>query len=409
MKKTKYKFKKQKVVFVERKPFLADKEIIVRSGGRARVFNISHRLQVFLMAFLAATFIWSGVNYHFYHRKSKELGKARSAYLDLMSDVTVLQNNLKDVVGALEDADKGLEEINEYKEQAANVEDKIKKIADSEEWLNEKKLRDKISKRDALLQKEVVRRENAFLRQKIGVLGLKLENLQQTVKGLETAEIAILDKIEKISVRGIDDVKKSLSKINQTLRAQRQYFNPLANIQNGQGGGYVPAKGTIISEELQNKMSSVFQRIEVLEKYREVMGTVPLGSPVYKYHISSLFGSRSDPFRKRLARHSGLDMGALLGSRVSAPAAGKVVKAGNFKNGYGNMVEIKHANGFVTRYAHLHKIYVSEGDEVEYNDAIGEVGSTGRSTGSHLHYEVLYNGRNVNPLTFVNIGSMNKS
>lgn len=408
MRKTRYKLKRPKVVYVEKKPFLSDKEIIFRSGGRAKVFNISHRLQIFVLAFLAAVFLWSGINYHFYHRKSKELGKARSAYLDLMSDVKVLQNNLKDVVEALDDADKGLEEISEYKEQAANVEDKIKNIADSEEWLNEKKLKEKISKRDALLQREVARRENKLLRQKIGVLGTKLENLQQTVKGLETAEIAILEKIEKLSGQEIDEIKGSLSKINQTLKVQKQYFNPLANDQDGKGGEYIPLDGTEISKELQDKMSSVFRRIELLDKYKEAMSLVPLGSPVYKYYLTSRFGTRSDPFKKNLAHHLGIDMSAAQGSRISSPAAGKVIKSG-FHKGYGNMVEIKHANGFATKYAHLHKIYVNEGDEVEYNQAIGEVGRTGRATGPHLHYEVLYNGRHVNPLTFVNIGSMNKS
>ena len=102
-------------------------------------------------------------------------------------------------------------------------------------------------------------------------------------------------------------------------------------------------------------------------------------------------------------------MSAALGSRVSVPAAGTVTSAGFQNNGYGNLVEIKHGNGFVTKYAHLNKIYVKKGDKVVLNQAIGEVGRTGRATGSHLHYEVLYNGYNVNPLTFVNIRGMNRS
>ena len=101
-------------------------------------------------------------------------------------------------------------------------------------------------------------------------------------------------------------------------------------------------------------------------------------------------------------------MRAAKGSRISVMAAGKVKEA-SFKKGYGNMVEIDHGNGFVTRYAHMNKIYVKKGDKVEYNHALGEVGRTGRATGDHLHYEVLYRGANVNPLTFVKIRSMNES
>ena len=402
--------------YTEKKPFLADKEIIFRSGGRAKVFNISHRLQVFVLMLMAAVFCWSGYNYYFYHRsariihkKDKELDKTRDAYIDLVSDVTVLQNNLRDVMASVEEAGEGLKEIEEYKEKASVVEDKIKKIADSETWIDADEMEEKVTKKEALLQKDIAVQENNTLREKIGVLGTKLENLQQTVKGLETAEMAILDKIETLSGQEIDQIKSSLTEINKSLKVQKQHFNPLSNPQNGKGGTYVPIEGINVNKDLQDKMSSVFQKIDLLDQYKTAMKRVPLGKPVYQYRLSSTFGSRSDPFNQKLARHKGVDMSAALGSRVSAPAAGTVITAEFQKNGYGNLVEIRHGNGFVTKYAHLNKIYVKKGDKVTYNQAIGEVGRTGRATGSHLHYEVLYNGYNVNPLTFVNIGSMNRS
>lgn len=412
----KYRFKKPKVQYTEKKPFLADKEIIFRSGGRAKVFNISHNLQVFVLLFMTAVFCWSGYNYYFYHhsakiihKKDKELGETRDAYIDLMSDVTALQNNLRDVVASVEEAGDGLKEISEYKEKALLVEDKIKKIADSEAWIDQDKIEEKVTKKEALLQKDIALQENNTLKQKIGVLDDKLQNLQRTVKGLETAEIAILDKIEKLSGHEIDEIKSSLTEINKSLKVQKQYFNPLSNAKDGQGGTYAPLEGIEVGKDLQDKMSSVFEKIDLLDKYKSALRQVPLGAPVFKYRLSSTYGNRSDPFNKKLARHKGLDMSASLGSRVSAQAAGTVIAAGFYKNGYGNLVEIRHSNGFVTKYAHLHKIYVKKGDKVVYNQAIGEVGRSGRATGSHLHYEVLYNGRNVNPLTFVNIRSMNKS
>lgn len=417
MKKRRYKFKKPKSVpFTEKKPFLADKEIIFRSGGRAKVFNISHRLQVFALMFAAAVFAWSGYNYYYYHSsariihsKEKELGKTRDAYMDLMSDVSALQNNLRDVMDSVEDAGKGLKEIDSYKEKALAVEDKIKKITDSETWIDSDKVKDDVSKKEALLQKDIALQENDALRQKIVFLDGRLEGLRQTVRGLENAEIAILEKMEKLSGREIEDIKTSLTQINKSLKVQKQYFNPLSNAGNGKGGTYyTPGNGALLNKKLQDKISSVFGQIELLESYKAEMAKVPLGSPVYNYRLSSSFGGRSDPFNQRLAHHKGLDMSAALGTRVSAPAEGTVVSAGYRSNGYGNLVEIKHRNGFMTRYAHLNKIYVKKGDKVKYNTAIGEVGRTGRATGSHLHYEVLYNGRNVNPLTFVNTGSMNK-
>ncbi len=415
LKKNRYKIKKEKVRYAEKKPFLADKEIIFRSGGRAMVFNISHRLQVFVLLFMAAVFCWSGYNYYFYHnsakiihRKDKELGKTRSAYMDLMADVAALQNNLKDVMSSIEDAGNGLNEINEYKEKASVVEDKIKKIADSETWIDSKKVEDEVTKKEALLQKDIALQENDALRHKIENLGYKLHILQDTVRGLEQAEVAILDKIGELSGKEIDEIKDALSKINKSLKVQKLYFNPLSNIKSGKGGAYVPLPDTRISQELNDKISQVFQRIDLLGDYKISMKKVPLGKPVFNARLTSDFGNRSDPFNTKFAKHKGIDMSAALGTRVSASAPGKVVTATFQKNGYGNVVEIDHGNGFMTKYAHLNKIYVKSGDFVTYNQAIGEVGKTGRATGSHLHYEVLYHNKNVNPLTFVRIDNKNE-
>ena len=414
LKKNKYKFKKQKVQYTEKKPFLADKEIIFRSSGRAKVFNISHNFQVFALCFLAALFCWSGYSYYFYHksdriisRKDRELGKTRDAYVDLMTDVAALQKNLSEVVHSLDEAGNGLEELDNYKEQALVVEDKIKQITDSESWINGDELENKLSAKDALIKKDLVENENNQLRQKVAALGTRIDELQKTVKGLEGAEIAILDKIAKLSGKEIEEIKTSLNKINSSLKEKGKYYNPLANIKKGEGGAYMPLDIKIESKELTDKLSSTFETLDTLVNYKNSIKNVPLGAPVYRYQLSSNFGARSDPFKKHLAKHKGLDMRSALGSRISAMAGGKVISAGYQKNGYGNIVEIDHGNGFSTKYAHLNKIYVKKGEQVKFNQAIGEVGRTGRATGNHLHYEVLYRGANVNPLTFVNLKNQN--
>ena len=163
----------------------------------------------------------------------------------------------------------------------------------------------------------------------------------------------------------------------------------------------------IENHELLKKMSATFQQIDTLENYKQAMKSVPLGKPVYRYQLSSSYGTRQDPFKAYLANHKGLDMRAAAGSRISAQAAGKVTSAGYQKNGYGNLVVVDHGNGFVTKYAHMRKIYVKTGDKVAYNQALGEVGRTGRATGNHLHYEVLYRGANVNPAAFITLNSLN--
>ena len=130
------------------------------------------------------------------------------------------------------------------------------------------------------------------------------------------------------------------------------------------------------------------------------MQYVPVGKPVWSYWVTSHFGTRNDPFKTKKATHKGIDLASRTGNKIKTQAKGKVTRA-EVAGGYGNLVEINHGNGFVTKYAHLHKIYVKKGEYVEYNQAIGEVGNTGRSTGPHLHYEILYQGRPVNPMPFL--------
>ncbi|MGN6093517.1 MAG: M23 family metallopeptidase [Luteibacter jiangsuensis] len=125
----------------------------------------------------------------------------------------------------------------------------------------------------------------------------------------------------------------------------------------------------------------------------------PTGMPVNGY-ISSYFGGRPDPFSGHAARHTGIDIATPKGTPVTAVAEGMVTFAGQ-RSGYGNVVEIDHGNGYMTRYAHNSAILARPGQRVRVGDAIAKAGSTGRSTGSHVHFEVWYHDRVVNPLAYV--------
>jgi murein DD-endopeptidase MepM/ murein hydrolase activator NlpD len=126
----------------------------------------------------------------------------------------------------------------------------------------------------------------------------------------------------------------------------------------------------------------------------------PEGRPVAEGHISSYFGERQDPFDGTEAWHRGVDFAGALGSQVLSVAAGVVTKS-EPHTGYGNLIEINHGNGFMTRYAHNSRSLVRVGDMVVRGQPIALMGSTGRSTGPHVHFEVLRNGQQINPLSFV--------
>jgi murein DD-endopeptidase MepM/ murein hydrolase activator NlpD len=138
-----------------------------------------------------------------------------------------------------------------------------------------------------------------------------------------------------------------------------------------------------------------------IEQLQRALITVPIRKPLAgEIDATSGFGVRMDPFVRALAMHTGLDMRGNAGDPVRATAVGKVVSAG-WSGGYGKMVEIDHGNGLSTRYGHLSAIDVSEGQTVRVGQIIGKVGSTGRSTGPHLHYETRIDGDPVDPQKFL--------
>lgn len=166
-----------------------------------------------------------------------------------------------------------------------------------------------------------------------------------------------------------------------------------------QGGPYLPAAGLHFVE----RTAMLDRMLDDIQSLRRSAAAMPLKAPVSARRVSSSFGYRVDPFLKRRAFHAGLDLVAAEGTEVRAPAPGTVVAAG-WDGGYGNMVEIRHAGGVTTRYGHLLTVLVSRGARVEAGTPIGRVGSTGRSTGPHLHYETRRNGEPVNPAIFFAAG-----
>lgn len=158
--------------------------------------------------------------------------------------------------------------------------------------------------------------------------------------------------------------------------------------QAGQGGPFVPAGP---------------RAPDRWDRLQRALTVLPLAAPLAQYNVASGFGHRRDPINKRRAMHAGIDLRAPLRAPVMATAPGRVVFAGR-KGGYGRMVEVDHGMGVRTRYAHLSRITVREGQRLPLGGRVGLLGSTGRSTGPHLHYEILVDGRARNPQPFLKAG-----
>ena len=175
--------------------------------------------------------------------------------------------------------------------------------------------------------------------------------------------------------------------------------------QGGVGGPYIPVEIDARTLALDPALKSVARDVATAERLKALMSFVPLRMPLSgEPSLTSSFGYRVDPFLGRLALHPGVDLAEPYGAEIHAAAAGRVAHAGP-EGGYGIMVEIDHGNGLATRYAHMSEALVEEGQEVDKGAVLGRLGSTGRSTGPHLHYEVRVDGEPVDPERFLRAGA----
>ena len=215
-----------------------------------------------------------------------------------------------------------------------------------------------------------------------------LKDVQSSLDTTEAQQDALLDSVTARS-------RSEVSRLNGALRSigASRAMPALA-----EGGPYIPA-GPMPFVEKAAMADQALKQIATIRKYARVL---PLHAPIVA-PVSSTFGNRIDPFLGTPALHPGIDFAAAEGSQAHVTAPGTVTSAG-WVNGYGQMVEVKHADGVSTRYGHLSQILVAPGEKVSAGTVVGLVGSTGRSTGPHLHYETRQDGKAVDPAIYLAAG-----
>ncbi|WFU03562.1 peptidoglycan DD-metalloendopeptidase family protein [Rhizobium sp. CB3171] len=227
---------------------------------------------------------------------------------------------------------------------------------------------------------------------------LSLKHIEQDqltrVRHLTTGASETADEIQSI-------MQNVGVKVPTVMASAASKDESVANDDGGVGGPYVAPENV---DQFDQSMANLDTALTRLETVRGAAESLPFRNPAPGKLITSPFGNRKDPFFGKLALHTGTDFHFSPGEKVKATAPGKVVSAG-WTGGYGNMVEIDHGDGISTRYGHMEEILVKIGDTVRAGDALGLAGSTGRSTGTHLHYEVRENGRAIDPMYFINAGT----
>lgn len=232
---------------------------------------------------------------------------------------------------------------------------------------------------------------------------LKKRNAQmvETMAQIADADNIIVDTVTALTKENTEELQKNIKRVNGTLatlglsqatllRNANKYTNPLV------GSAFTPIEFDKTLDEKYQKLADGLERWSGLRRLNEIL---PLGKPV-KSRVTSNYGTRKDPFSGKPKKHRGIDFAGKIGTELMAVAPGRVVSAGE-RVGYGTTVEIDHGLGFTTLYAHLSQILVSRGDWVRPGTVIGLAGSSGRSTGPHLHYEIRYKGAPFDPTKFV--------
>jgi len=225
------------------------------------------------------------------------------------------------------------------------------------------------------------------------------ERLSVLARSLDQIEREQVDAVGRVAVVARIQAQRLNAVLSDTgLPAQR-----LEKSQTAMGGPFVPLKMDPNGSTFERALYRASGDFLLIARLTHAVRNLPLERPLQGGDLSSNFGTRIDPFFGRPAFHAGVDLRDEAGAAVKATAPGKVVTAG-WAGGYGNMVEIEHANGISTRYGHLSAINVTEGQSVQRGHVIGRVGSTGRSTGPHLHYEIRVDGDATDPMRYLRAG-----
>jgi murein DD-endopeptidase MepM/ murein hydrolase activator NlpD len=210
---------------------------------------------------------------------------------------------------------------------------------------------------------------------------------------LEQRQLSLAERLTRFADARAAGAEQAIRKLGLDPRSV------IAGARTGQGGPLerLPTGGDSALDRQFRKLGTSLARMDELEN---ALARIPQVMPADGMMVSSSYGIRSDPFTGEAAMHSGLDFRGAKGAPIHAAAEGRVSFVG-VKGGYGNVVEVSHGNGLMTRYAHMSGFKARVGQDVAAGDQIGLIGSTGRSTGPHLHFEVRVNGRAVNPRTFL--------
>ena len=259
------------------------------------------------------------------------------------------------------------------------------------------------ARRFEMLQSDFLAR-TATLQSDLTQVRMHSAQLEMHLDDLASKHVVAVRRLQDHAEGAVETIKKTV--VMTGLDADLLLPSGESDGAEGRGGPYVmeqDSPGIDSSSKLELALGLLDLRVERWKALQQLLRAMPLAPPLEHFQVTSSFGSRYDPINGRKARHEGMDFRGQVGTSVYATAPGTIVYAGR-KGHFGNFIEIDHGYGIRSRYAHLNQILVKIGESVTNRQKIGNLGTTGRSTGPHVHYEILFNGVPQDPAKFLTAG-----
>ncbi len=356
-----------------------ERQIILRSEGSVRYVSLSHGVQLAVLVFALALAGWGGYATHAFFAKDRILAEKNERIAEALLAYRALLGQYADSQARFATAARSLEANHSYllgivEPQAITKAKGSRDLADASEETHKVGL-------DEILKAN--------------------RQLETWMADIQTSQHDVVRTLTSRTRKDLGKTKKLISGLG--IDVERVLSEEEA-AKLGRGGPFMALRPDRVPEEaFRTDLARLDMHIDRWEGVQRLLRTLPLATPSDKFYIASGYGRRKDPFNGRPAVHYGVDLSGARKSAILSTAPGVVVYAG-YNGKYGKMIEIDHGRGIRTRYGHLNKVIVKNGQRVGFRERIGLMGSTGRSTGPHVHYEIRVNGTPYNPIKFFKVG-----
>ena len=409
-----------------------ERQVTVRTGERVSFLRIGKSPQLAVacsLILLSGWFSFSTISYvltdTILSSKDTQISNARYAYQNLLDEVASYQKKFMSITTDLEENHGVMLELVEQnttlQQNLNTVEHELEVTEADRQTVISMRERLKGNLNDIQENLHTLTSSNYLLRDDLDTIesDLKLAlrernkaltnakqlrnystDLEDRLSNLQETQISTIDSLLERTTENIESAERVVSTAGLDVAS---FIEASTEKTSGKGGPFIAVPDGLPGDELKKRLFALDGQLARLETLQSAMPYLPLATPLITYYVTSKFGKRQDPVNKIWSMHYGTDMGATNKSAIFSTAPGVVSHAG-WKGKYGNLVEIDHGNGLKTRFGHLSKFFVKKGQSVGFYEKIALVGSPGRSTGPHLHYEIVFNDKPVDPMNFVKAG-----